>query len=692
MNFPFWRSVFQKAIERGLAKGDVKSSLDELGDYNVKSAADARAICNALRELSGRPYNADKYEGDVRSLVGIFQEVEPDTDACEVLREEGTPELIRMVDHLRPHPVSGFGGEMMFILKILAMYTTESGARKIIEFAQAGVEPDGYMWAVIFQNFTAEHPETERVFAALSDPLPEGFMAVGLLDAANAALIGEAGFRHPFDSETGQLRLKAWLQDTDEDHFSYAHSATAAIPFISQPACDVLLEIALQHPDSSVRVEAAWAGAKAGNPSGFKQLGDFCLDWRTAAMAVRYLKELGREDVIPDKTQEPEFFALASFAEWLAHPNELGRYPDKLEIVDHRMLKWPPEREEKPFWLIKYTNAASNALEEESSECGLVGSMTFCLFSYNLTERPPEDGYAVHCYWELTHAKLIDETRLDEKSEEYASMLSQWKHGGLANAEMKYITECDPSLKLPQRVVGLASATFNDKGGWVVLDGNDSAFYPKDEMPEDSSDAVPLKIHIGRKLLGMPRQAERKRYLRGIPPAKDPRLIVEAYHSELEKALKLEGKKRERAFGSFSVLSGKFTAYVDACLKTDAQASLQRTIRSLAPMWEHNLGYTTLGEAAFQAGLIDDAECFLAKFRAECPDACRGETLDLLAEIWCEKGRNDDAKALLAECLEKLAEELKTAEGDERKTLAEDLEAKRQLMVRLFGKENDCDV
>lgn len=692
MNFPFWRSVFQKAIERGLAKGDVKSSLDELGDYNVKSAADARAICNALRELSGRPYNSGKYEDDVRSLTGIFQEVEPDSDACEVLREAGTPELIKMVDHLRPYPVSGFGRSLMFILKILAMYATEAGASKIIEFAQEGVDSDGYMWTVIFQNFTAEHPEAERVFMVLSDPLPEGFIAVGLLDAANAALIGDAEFRHPFDSEAGQQRLKAWLQDTDEDHFSYAHSATAALPFISESARDELLEIALRHPDTGVRVEAAWATAKTGNPKGLKQLGDFCQDWRTASMAVRYLKELGREDAIPEAAGEPEFFALASFAEWLAHPNELGRYPDELEIVDRRMLKWPPKREEKPFWLIKYTNAARNALEEESSECGLVGSMTFCLFSYNLAERPPEDGYAVHCYWEMTHSKLIDETRLGEESEEYASMLSQWRHGGLANAEMKYITECDPSLRLSQRVVGLASATVEGRDGWLVLDGKDSAFYPKDEMPTDSSDAVPLKIHIGRKLLGMPLRAERKSYLKPARPASEPRQVVEAYQSELEKALKLEGNKRERAFGSLSVLSGKFTAYVDACLKTGAQASLQRTIGILAPMWEHNLGFTTLGEAAFQAGLIDEAERFLAKFRAECPDAYRGETLNMLAEIWCEKGKKEHAKALLAECLEKLAEEIKTASCHERKTLADDMAAKEQLMGRLFGQRNDGNV
>src|SRR5262245_23143292 len=94
----------------------------------------------------------------------------------------------------------------------------------------------------------------------------------------------------------------------------------------------------------------------------------------------------------------------------LACPSQRARgAPDELKIIDRRELAWPPSGERKPFWLIQYLarrDPPDTPLYDDDVGIGLVGSMTWCFFAYNLDERPPQDAYAIHCYWEMQHAKL----------------------------------------------------------------------------------------------------------------------------------------------------------------------------------------------------------------------------------------------------------------------------------------------
>src|SRR5262249_53328145 len=137
----------------------------------------------------------------------------------------------------------------------------------------------------------------------------------------------------------------------------------------------------------------------------------------------------------------PSFMAKAQFAQWLAHPNELGRLPDELEIIDHRELDWPPEREIKALWLLKYRVKDQTGLKDDDVNVGLVGSVTFCLFTYELARRPPEDAYAIHCYWEMSNLGLIAESEVDEGSTEYDRMLQQCRVDGLGSVRIVSVVE-----------------------------------------------------------------------------------------------------------------------------------------------------------------------------------------------------------------------------------------------------------
>ena len=223
----------------------------------------------------------------------------------------------------------------------------------------------------------------------MSDPLPGDFLAVSLLDCANAAHKNGGGQAHPFDSRAGKEQIERWLVEFDSKRLGYARSATAALPYLSNPERDRLLRIARGHSSTEVRLEAANASARLGRQAGIRSLARFCLDVHRSENARSYLVEMGREDAIPARALDPDFRAMAEFSNWLAHPNELGQAPDELEILESRTLAWPPELENKTLWLIKFRLRDQTGLKDDDVGVGLVGSVTFCLFGHGMDRPPP---------------------------------------------------------------------------------------------------------------------------------------------------------------------------------------------------------------------------------------------------------------------------------------------------------------
>lgn len=501
------RNILRQAIERGLAKRTLSDELNDFQGNELKSIADAKAVCWGITQLDP---SSDTYGDDIHELARFFQQAEAD-EVIDCLREDGIPALIECYENL-DHGNDRRASVRLFLLKILALYGTMEGALKVIDAALKPLEPESYMWAMILGCFKKGHPQNQLFYRSLSDPLPPDFIGISLLDAANSALIEGETVLHPFDSADGREQLHAWLSNSDSEQFSYAHSATAALPFISSPGRERLLNIAKAHPDAGVQLEAAWAAAKVGQEYGVTFLAKQCLDYRHAAVAKRYLTELDREEAIPAECNDPTFSALSEFSNWLAHPNELGQTPDDLTVVDQRELCWPPDFTSKPFWLIKYKIRTEDGTVE--TDCGLVGSVTFCLFSYKLVQRPPEDAYAIHCCWEMEQTGLIDRTDVTDSSDEYEDLVSQWTGSRIRDARVIAVAEIAPELNYPNRLVALVSGVLNGTKGWAVLDGDKSEWYPKSDFPTDSPDSIVLQIHIGRQILGLTGKPERKKFLK----------------------------------------------------------------------------------------------------------------------------------------------------------------------------------
>jgi hypothetical protein len=398
-------SGLKKALANGLKPG--VNLCEELRNYRpdkIEEVDDAAAICAALKRVreyeQACPESVDTYKSPLRDLALLFQSV-GSKEVADAFREEGIPQLISEYDARIDAAMTGESDELLIVLKILGMYGSKAGVGRIANAAGRGFLPDGFMWQVVFGQIRADHPGAEYLAQELRDSIPQGFCGVAFLDCMNtAAIAGKLG-SHPFDSDSGKRKLEKWLLNRDEGEFSFAHSATAALPFISNPERDRLLAIAMDHPDQGVQMEAAWASAKLGSESSIKFLARLCLDPNTSSTACRYLTELGREDAIPEDAHDEDFRATAEMCSWLAHPQEFGRPPQQIELADTRELHWPPTNDFRKVWLFKYRYPAHEKGEEDDVGYGMVGSVTFALFGEATADLSPEDVYGLHCAWEL---------------------------------------------------------------------------------------------------------------------------------------------------------------------------------------------------------------------------------------------------------------------------------------------------
>lgn len=383
----------------------LRDALARIADMPIRTREEAALVCRLVASFVDRPHLHAGPEEGVRSplhdVIAVFQQPAV-RDAANVMREWGLGALRRLYDeqlarYRERGPVSPWdrlANDLLFALKVFASYGGPEQYQRLEAAARLPLEPEGFLWSVVIQAL--DEDDAVRLFDALRDPIPPGFLAVALLDRANDLARADRLDAHPFDTDEGHARLAALIADKDNE--SWAHSATAAIPFLGAGVRDRLLAAAREHPAVNVRLEAAWAQVVLGDESGVHLLAAWARDPRTSRRAVAYLEELGRADEIPIEAREPDFAAMAELCEWLAHPNEYGRPPDAVWVTDRRRIQWPPTRDERDVWLVRYAYGEG---EGRTEGVGMVGSMTFALFDEGTAALAAEDVYALHCCWEL---------------------------------------------------------------------------------------------------------------------------------------------------------------------------------------------------------------------------------------------------------------------------------------------------
>ncbi|RKZ50723.1 MAG: hypothetical protein DRR16_27495 [Candidatus Parabeggiatoa sp. nov. 3] len=228
--------------------GDLANELDGLGNYSIEQHKDAKAICRTLvHPRMSEPKGKDIITSPLYAIVALFQDI-TSREAFEELCTNGLPHLRRFLEQGLEH-ASHDNDDLLFILKTLAMYGQKEDIDLIIKAARKPLMPDDYgWWSAIFKQVDHEHVGHQSLCDGLREPLPKGFIAMIYLDFANSLAINGHLDKHPFDSEQGYARLEHWLTDP----FclkTYAHNATAALPFIQEHKRQRFLQIVAEHLD-----------------------------------------------------------------------------------------------------------------------------------------------------------------------------------------------------------------------------------------------------------------------------------------------------------------------------------------------------------------------------------------------------------------------------------------------------------
>lgn len=403
--------MFGSKLKRALRKAtkqpeQLEALLDPVSDEDVRTAGEAELVVQLL-SLFPRPQPADAISSALHQLTAYMQGTDSD-EARAVFRNMGAPALLRVFDDTLPHLDDAdererfrLESDLMFVLKVAALYAPPGGIERLTRAAYSRPLREAYLWSVIFGVIGRDsHPWRLELVESLRAPVPEGFAGIAYLDLSNTLAIAGELENHPFDTEVGHRRLREWLTDDAPEHYSYAHSATASLPFMCDDVRAELLAVAREHPDAQIRLEASWATAKGGDERGLTALQEACADPRQASVAMAYLTELGADDRVPVHTRKPDFRAMAEMCTWLAHPSEFGRPPDEIALADTRELYWPPADDLRRVWLFRYEYLPEGDDDTEVGY-GMVGSVTFALFGESTADRSVEEVYGLHCAWEL---------------------------------------------------------------------------------------------------------------------------------------------------------------------------------------------------------------------------------------------------------------------------------------------------
>jgi len=376
--------------------------------------------------------------------------------------------------------------------------------------------------------------------------------------------------------------------------------------------------------------------------------------------AKALLRALKADTLDRSAVTDPASRAIVEFADWLAFPTELGEYPDEIDVIDARALHWPPARKTRSLTLLRYRMFDTSGLEPDNVGVGLVGGVTFSMFSYENHQRPPEDAYAVHCYWECAQAELVTESDsvAPDQVERAIAASGIQVESAAPLVSIKFAKRgflgMGRALDYPGDEVGLVAGEYLGEAGWLICDGPRSTWYPASDMPEGAPPETVAMVHVGRVLLGFKvHRVERRKFKLPSHQLTDDEFL-NRYERALSAARSAHESEREDAFRWSGILGRHARRRIELLTAAAHSDEVSTFIDELATHWDHNSGYAELGTLAFEARLFDRAKQFLEKLRQSYEDHHRSETMGLLARIYAREGRARDGIALLRECISRI--------------------------------------
>ncbi len=400
------------------------SRLNELKSLRLTSSYEAKKVCSVISNYMS-PHKDPFISGSPLPILLTFLSLGQSEGVNNTLRQHGLP-LLRELIRQSMEEGKGDPNYVMGALELLVTHQQAQDIAMVAQLAHARFNPDRSLWSAVFRLYVNSEWSVQMV-DALRDLCSHHNILIAYADAVNEIARSGRLRDHPFDTEGGVQLLRGWLTDEDKDAY-FAHGAAATLPFVSELHRAPLVDLALEHPNVQVKLEAAWALAVLGEEKGVNVLRFYTLAPQYSLIAQRYLNELDLYDKIPDKVCEPTFQATAILADWLAEQSDLRHPPDKMVVINHRQLFWPPTHDERDFWLIRFVYDEGVG-GEYTEGVGFVGSNIYAMYGSRATGFSAEEFYGFCCAWELGYANNKESINLQQSMDYGKAILAEHNYG-----------------------------------------------------------------------------------------------------------------------------------------------------------------------------------------------------------------------------------------------------------------------
>lgn len=314
------------------------------------------------------------------------------------------------------------------LLNLLAQSPGEKDLRQLAELlaAEPPTDPRRAVLPVVVL-FRRDDFDADLIFPRLLDGLAHASVATAILDLANFLTRQRRAAQHPATERAdsiarllgGLVQRLARLEEHPEEsewtpaEFQHRLAETVALcvalcdaaALVGDPVAVPPLRNALDLGHRRLRVEAAAALARLGEPQGEQVLLAMVAEPVVRTRVLAYLEELGRLERVDEQHRSPVAKAEGELAAYLAEPTRFGLPPQLFELLDSREQLWPGYAEPVPCYLFRFTYDLPQGIYRG---IGMAGPILYSM-TVDLSDLPPEDIYAVYAGWAAEHPEIREQ-------------------------------------------------------------------------------------------------------------------------------------------------------------------------------------------------------------------------------------------------------------------------------------------
>lgn len=669
----------QEAVRRGLRPGgDLVKELSRINPDTEVTHNDIGAILNAFSQLSTEKLlSRESYYDQPTPLSQLSTFLR---DLSRILPDETKPlikihftELLKLYDSILARNQPENEEDLLRLLACLVTHDCEDTTRRVLDAIHRPLSPFSPNWRGVFDAIESNYSQEKAFFKEFQEHLPPEPIACTLLTSGIRILRDDADSRHPFNSLGGQTQLAKWIGDPDHKYFERATTAIDALEYMDEERRNFLVDVAFANPNKQIQLYMARKVFWFDETKAVKKFRELYSDVTCHETAAEFWQTNLEDYSTPILYVDDSFLPIVRLMSNLRKRHgRFGRFIDNFAIIDEREVTLPQGYTPEIVVLVRYQ--IHDKFDITTPEIQYVFmSKSGDAISWDYSPAPIEDLYASYACKEARRLDWLLETPTfigDQlfTAQDLSRFLKQWTGKKLKNVSVLKTVKANPALGFSNQEIVIAAAQQEDQKGFVVFDGEESAWYPNSENSafhqRDEANRL-LDIHIGHKILKYP--AGQKTWDKKFPEritTRSPQETVAIYEKALEElptlsldlywditsvdsplkrnlAVYLEAVEKVRGLTSddalvalydklFSVATrlppscrpklldcvdfrrSKFIPYATTLVKNGKQRELLKLIDHLKFIWTGKLDRIELGRATFLAGDLAASEEFLS--------------------------------------------------------------------------------